>query len=472
MKKYLIILLTCFFTGGIIFFAIPKKQGVSPIAWEKFSVISLESQPVQKKTWLAYTPLKFFIHKQSTQAGEQSLSAKQNLLSKTKQLTNTSLKYVIPNEIESLETDEQGHYIFKGNQENNIRPPAQTAMALSIMLALDTVEPETIGKNKEELQTIEKKLIASLANTHIVNDGDWGECWQCAHWSFFTGFGAWLMWEDLPPETQTDVQKIIVFEADRFLTTPRYCDDCTDDSKAEENAWNANILALAAAMMPYHPHTEAWKEKNSEWMLAAFAKQSDTTSRKKIDGKRLKNWLSGWNIREEGYLYNHNRVHPDYMASALMNLWNPIVFFLAGKDMPEAAFWNMNLIYNNLENHTWDSPPYDAPGGTIYQPDKATVYYPQGTDWSTQSIDNFFMFDVQAAAFDIDNGVSIPARDWAHLRADYLLDMQARSKTGQLYQQKDQLHFYPKESKAAAWFAMSHLTLWLEYQRAWGRAIP
>ncbi len=371
-----------------------------------------------------------------------------------------------------MDKDADGFIVLTPNDEMSIRPPAQTALALGILLALHEENEDIIGYTREELLETQRLLIGSLSRAHVANEGTWGSCWQCAHWSFFTGFGAWLVWNELPPDTQQHTAHMIEFEANRFLGEPHYCNDCTDDSRAEDTAWNANIIALAAAMMPHHPQHDAWQEASSQWMLAAFAKPSDMHDGTKVDGTRVMHWIDGWNIREAGYLYNHDRIHPDYMAAAHMNLWNPLVAFLARDSMQEAAFWNMNLLYNNLENYQWRTPEYDAPGGTIYQDGKAEVYYPQGTGWSTALVDNFFLFDVQAAAFNIDAGVETPAREWAHVRADHLLTMQERDNTGQLYQPEDKLHFYPKESKAAAWFALSHLTLWLEQQDAWTKALP
>ncbi|PIR74082.1 MAG: hypothetical protein COU35_04545 [Candidatus Magasanikbacteria bacterium CG10_big_fil_rev_8_21_14_0_10_47_10] len=387
--------------------------------------------------------------------------ASKDLSGKTLYLSNRVLSYVLEHEIGANMTVNNGQYELQGYTENHVRPPAQTVMALGILLGLDVVDNEILGSNTAELFAIEGELIDSLSEAHMANGGIWGDCWQCAHWSFFVGFGSWFVWDTLPVETQEHVTNMVAFEADRFVSLPPYCNDCTDDSKAEENAWNANIFALAVNMMPNHPHVEVWRARSIQWMLSAFAKESDTHSEQIIDGKTLSTWLGGWNIQEEGYLYNHGRVHPDYMAAAHMNLWNPIIFLLGGQDIPAASFWNMELVYDNLRHHQWQSPPYDAPGGTIYRPSQATLYYPQGIDWSIQSFDNFFMFDVQASVYGLDDG-GIPAETWANLRADHFFSMIGRSPSGQLYQPEDGLSFVPKESKAAAWFSMSYLTLLME----------
>ena len=51
--------------------------------------------------------------------------------------------------------------------------------------------------------------------------------------------------------------KMIEEEADRFLTRePDH--QVISDTKAEENAWNSDVISLAYNMFPKHPHHAAW----------------------------------------------------------------------------------------------------------------------------------------------------------------------------------------------------------------------
>ena len=208
------------------------------------------------------------------------------------------------------------------------------------------------------------------------------------------------------------------------------------------------------------------ERESKQWMLSAYARESDLEKNTIIDGKPINQWISGWNMHEDGYVFNHKRIHPDYTAAANINLWNPLVFALANQKGLQAAYWNMDYVYKQLVDYKWQSPPYDEPGGTIYRRDAntlhATVYYPNGTDWSVNLVDNFFLFDIQCSVMGLDNLVEISAAEWANTRADYMLWMQSRSTTGQLYTKGDNLNFPPKESKAASMFALARLTIMLE----------
>lgn len=393
-------------------------------------------------------------------------STEDSLTLKINKLTNNALKFVLHNEIKNLKKDSLGFYVFNGINEHSIRPPAQTVLALGIALSIDIYDEKIVEISSSEAKEIQKKLIKSLLKEHKANGGNWGNCWQCAHWAFYSGFGAWLSLDLLDKETQLQLNKMIIMEADNFNKEPPYCNDCTDDTKAEENAWNANILSLALATMPKHENAKWWKDRASQWMLSAYARESDLERKTIIDGKPINSWIKGWNMHEDGFVYNHNRIHPDYTAAANINLWNPLVFSLAKQKDLKAAYWNMGYIYKQLVEYKWKSPTYDKPGGTIYRRNEnklyATVYYPNGTDWSVNLVDNFFMFDIQCSIMGLDNLVETPASEWANTRADYMLWMQSRSTTGQLYTKGDNLNFPPKESKAASMFALARLTIMLK----------
>jgi hypothetical protein len=45
-----------------------------------------------------------------------------------------------------------------------------------------------------------------------------------------------------------------------------------------------------------------------------------------------------------------------------------------------AALHNIDVLYEALVDLEFASPPYEAPGGTMYIDRSDAVYYPEGTD--------------------------------------------------------------------------------------------
>src|SRR5690606_29415372 len=87
---------------------------------------------------------------------------------------------------------------------DEIRPPAQMVSALAVALSLRGVyDSSEIGVPIGEARRVLRRLIASLAEGHVANaeglgrPARWGNSWQSAHWAFFAGFGAFLLWDTL-----------------------------------------------------------------------------------------------------------------------------------------------------------------------------------------------------------------------------------------------------------------------------------
>ena len=108
-------------------------------------------------------------------------------------------------------------------RHNEIRPPAQMVSALAVALSLQGVyDPTVIGVPTREAKLVLKRLIASLAAGHVANAGPsgvdprWGDNWQSAHWAFFAGLGAFLVWDSLDVVTREAIARVVVHEAGRF----------------------------------------------------------------------------------------------------------------------------------------------------------------------------------------------------------------------------------------------------------------
>ena len=130
------------------------------------------------------------------------------------------------------------------SQEHAVRQNATTALCYATL----AVEPsrysaELGGVPLATVISEAKGLLRYLAYTHVANgwptgDGkSWGNHWQSALWTRYAGHAAWLLWDQLDDDLKTAVARMVVQEADRFLT--RAPDSGVKlETKAEENAWN------------------------------------------------------------------------------------------------------------------------------------------------------------------------------------------------------------------------------------------
>jgi len=377
----------------------------------------------------------------------------------------------------AFETDAAGRsYIHTEMKEHGIRPSCSVIYALGAMLGTGTYHEDGAKLPRDEALRRATFLIRGVASSHAANSkrSGWEGQWQSALWAALMGLGSWMIWKDLDTETREMVVAVIIHEADRFIVKgymPPYWNGKGGDTKAEENAWNSMILNVAIVMLPDHPHTAAWKRIASELMISAYATERDWRANETVlDGKPVKDWLNGFNAREDGMVLNHDLgfVHPDYAVAMTMNLWAYLACSLANTAVPETAQHNGALIYRTLNTKIWAAPPYEAPGGTIYRKGKPAIYYPRGVDWSTCDVSPYYLMDAWAHVLGWDEGLPTPAAEWMRLRADEMLRMQARHTDRRMFAPGEYDTYEGAEQWVSWCTADAFLALWLDSQNALG----
>jgi hypothetical protein len=201
-------------------------------------------------------------------------------------------------------------------------------------------------------------------------------------------------------------------------------------------------------------------------MVAAYATRGDMRCDRMVDGRPLRQWLDGYNVRDDGAVINHNMLHPDYMMSITLQLRSFSTQSLAGHPVPEAAAFGTARVYRTLVATKWPSPPYQEPGGTIFRPGKAELYYPEGTDWSIYRFHIYYLADVYAHVLQWDKRLDLPhpAASWMRLRAKRIGQMQQRHADGHFYADGELDRFLPREQTVARKLTEAYLLLWLDAQ--------
>ena len=363
----------------------------------------------------------------------------------------------------AAERIERGEGVFGRAAHDTIRPACSAAFGLAVVLKTGLVDEKAVGCPREEAIARAVRLVKGAAGTH--NKKWWGYPWQSALWASQLGHAAWLLWEELDSETREMVAELVEAEANRFIgyQVP-YWNGEGGDTKAEENAWNSMVLSIAVAMMPGHPNVRKWKEKCSELMISAYATKEDLENQTLVDGKPVKDWLRGYNAREDGSVVNHGFIHPDYMRCILLNLRAYVVQPLAGQPVPEAADFNVPLVYRCFVVKHWPSPPYSEPGGTIYVPGKPRLYYPQRADWGRHHYVFYYLLDTHVHLLGLDKDLPHQAHAWMRVRSKGLLDMQLRHDDRRIFADGELDTWIGREQTAAHALGNAFLLLWSDAQ--------
>ncbi|MEX0642716.1 MAG: hypothetical protein WD468_08455 [Pirellulales bacterium] len=400
------------------------------------------------------------------------------------------------------------YYAFEAGRgyEASVRPLSNFALGTAVMLKTEIYDPTAAGVSQDEALRRATLAINGAALSHRANRLSglrWGgggqgsrtsDRWQAAYWAAQTGWAAWMLWDQLPADSQRVVGNMVEYEANSFLNynvpywrNPDGSTNYSGDTKSEENSWNAMILSVAQAMMPGHPNAGQWREKASELQVSAYSVQGDNlpsgSGSQVVDGKPVHEWLSGYNMFSDGVLVNHRLVQPDYMIGAsTLHFSTAIQASLAGQQIPNSTFFNAAIVYQALTEHNFiagqSASPYSSgtfndPGGTIFRRTgsgaeaiySAQVYYPQGEDWvQTEAqiiLEGHLNFDLYAEMLGLDAGKDYDAMGWADARADRLLEMQARSAgAGNIYQPGDWVVDYFSQEQS---IFMSITEAWLQH---------
>ncbi|OHB71955.1 MAG: hypothetical protein A2V70_02865 [Planctomycetes bacterium RBG_13_63_9] len=304
--------------------------------------------------------------------------------------------------------------------EHWIRPNTGAIEGLAFLYRFGPYDEKAVGLSRRALlERILLPMIRYCVVTHrtgdrATSDGKpWGDAWQSAHWAQMLGHAAWWIWEDLPDDLRHGVRRVVAHEADRIaVATPPH--QLRRDTKAEENAWNSQILSVAVLLLPEDPRRPLWQQAFQRWVLSAHLRPADETSQTIVDGRTLAEQFTGANVFDDYTMENHGFVHPDYMTCFSLSLGCSLHYRLTGRPMPEALLHNVSGMYENLK---WFALP---DGGFVY---------PNGQDWELFRNPVWHYTHLLMAVYAAD------ADAWSLMASslDTLEEMQRRHASGRVY---------------------------------------
>ncbi|NOZ20986.1 MAG: hypothetical protein GXP25_07845 [Planctomycetes bacterium] len=318
-----------------------------------------------------------------------------------------------------------GYYGGTANEERDIRAACYAVLVNAFLTAIDPPDLDVTEEGREEdaaaMQAVH--VLRYLCATHQTADKPcpeekpWGAQPGSAMGAKSMGLGAWLIWDRLDSKTRTAVARIIEYEADRLLG-PQPLEQSSARTKAEVNAGNAQVLSLAANMMPDHPHAKQWDRQAKFTMYNALSSEADRRDQGiGDDGTPVCDWVKTVNLLPDYTIQNNGYVHLRHMSAAVTALGeNCLPYLLAGKTPPQATLHNVAKCYRAYRYFmAWDGSPV----------------YVTGSDWKmihTQAADVFahafccVMLDDNHAAYLEMRALDFAERMQDHCRGYYNVD--------------------------------------------------
>ena len=180
------------------------------------------------------------------------------------------------------------------------------------------------------------------------------------------GLACALLQSNLPAATVAAVQRVIASEAThRAGIAPCTLALSTGDTKAEENGWDSNPIALAAAWL-------SGSNSAPTWLAAAQSYLANIYTVSNTAGDPLANWVSTVTLFPEFALENHGFYHPTYEMVAGMSAGDSLLMArLAGTNATQMlpyANHNVEMVWTtNLSDMLFDSGEFAYPSGLDWE---------------------------------------------------------------------------------------------------------
>lgn len=263
--------------------------------------------------------------------------------------------------------------------------------------------------------TIRDRAIAAFKyafNTHqtgsyTCKDGlKWGRQWESSLWTQALGMAAWLLWSDLVTTTQNGVKTMVTNEANYNAGRTPPTNEWSD-TKAEENGWDTNILALAKGMWPADPNAGTWDNKMKSFAMNTYSTLEDEQDTTVVDGDTVQNWVLGANLHPDFAMENHDIFHPIYEMVPVQELTESAVFYAkAGLAVPGSLAHNVMNVWNNVLKK-------------IVVAD-AEWAYPNGIDWSIHDYEHLEAYSALATKYQDVDAKFLESRLVQYMRARQL----------------------------------------------------
>lgn len=255
-----------------------------------------------------------------------------------------------------------------GSNEAGVRPNADMSMICAFLVKYGKGHIELPGNvTWEGLDSMAIQSLRYAYSTHKANklikcsDGKyWGSVsiddyvWESSLWAMSVAYSAFFQWEKLTPTQKEYIYQLLKaecnYELERSVPT-----NYVGDTNAEENGWEADVLAATLGLFPYDELAPLWFEKLRVFAINSLSHPSDASNSSIIDpdydGTTVSQLYCGQNLLSDYTLQNHNYFHTSYQNVVIQELGEAALalkMFQLGLYGLEK--WKTNALMHNCDN--------------------------------------------------------------------------------------------------------------------------
>ena len=254
------------------------------------------------------------------------------------------------------------------NDERGVRPNADLSMVCAFLVKYAkgrVVLPE--GVTWTDVEDMAMQSLVFAYSTHKANrlkvcrgGNYWGstgkdDCvWESSLWAMSVAYSAYFQWDRLSEEQRGYIYALLRaecnYELERSIPT-----GYDADSKAEENGWEADVLAATLGLFPDDEMAPQWFARLREFAINSYSHMSDATDTTVIDPEydatTVADLYRGPNLYDDYTLQNHDLFHTSYQNVVMQELGEAaLALRMFQQGVSGGVRWQTNaLMHHNRE---------------------------------------------------------------------------------------------------------------------------
>ena len=260
-----------------------------------------------------------------------------------------------------------------GHDERGVRPNADMSMICAFLVKYgkgnaDTAAAVTLpdGVEWDDLETMAMKSLVFAYSTHKANrlktckgGRYWGSTsaadavWESSLWAMSVAYSAFFQWDRLTEQQRRYVYQMLKaecnYELERDIPTA-----FDGDTKAEENGWEADVLAATLGLFPADELAPRWFERMREFAVNSYSHPADAADNTILDpahdAKTVASLYRGQNLYDDYTLQNHNYFHTSYQNVVIQELGEAaLALKLFQRELHGKEQWHSNALMHNCQ---------------------------------------------------------------------------------------------------------------------------
>ena len=252
-----------------------------------------------------------------------------------------------------------------GSDERGVRPNADLSMICAFLVKYGKGKvtlPEGVTWN--DLETMARKSLVFAYSTHKANrlkvcagNRYWGSVsekdhvWESSLWAMSVAYSAFFQWERLSDKQRDYIYQLLKaecnYELERTIPT-----GYKGDTKAEENGWEADVLAATLGLFPNDLLAPQWFQRLREFAINSYSHKNDANDKTVVDPhydqQTVSDLYRGQNLYDDLTLQNHNYFHTSYQNVVVQELGEAaLALKLFQKELYGKERWQTNALMHN-----------------------------------------------------------------------------------------------------------------------------